>query len=62
MNHTYLMRTLYAPLSVFNLVTEHVSPVNSEVMRMGLVQEILSLVGHLAFKQGSFVPDEMRMR
>lgn len=50
MNHTYLMRTLYAPLSVFNLVTEHVPPVNSEVMHMGLVQEILSLVGHLAFK------------
>ena len=62
MNHTYLMRMLSAPLSVFSLVIEHVPPVNSEVMCMGLVQEILSLVGHLAFKQGSFLPDEMRLR
>lgn len=35
MNHTYLMRTLYAPLSVFNLVIEHVPPVNSEVNAYG---------------------------
>lgn len=49
MNHTHLMRMLYAPVSVFNLVIEYVPPVNSGSNAYGFITKNIVSCGTFGF-------------
>lgn len=67
MNHTYILdkdALIYAPLSVFSLVIEHVPRVNSGSNAYGFVKRDNASCGSFHSQAGQLLhlPDEMRMR